>query len=74
MNEYVTNITSSSILQFFYSTTGKGGLPVARYARKTITDLKISQGFSTKVDSFLSGANSVYVEQMYDAWQTDPKR
>ena len=29
---------------------------------------------STKVDSFLSGSSSVYVEQMYDAWRTDPKR
>ena len=28
--------------------------------------------FSTKTDSFLSGANSVYVEQMYDAWKTNP--
>lgn len=26
-----------------------------------------------KVDSFLSGTNSVYVEQMYAAWQQDPK-
>jgi 2-oxoglutarate dehydrogenase complex dehydrogenase (E1) component-like enzyme len=30
--------------------------------------------FSTKIDSFLSGANSVYVEQMYEAWTEDPKR
>ena len=28
---------------------------------------------SSKVDSFLSGSSSVYVEQMYDAWRTDPK-
>jgi 2-oxoglutarate dehydrogenase E1 component len=28
---------------------------------------------STKVDSFLSGTNSVYVEQMYEAWTKDPK-
>lgn len=26
---------------------------------------------SSKVDSFLSGSNSVYVEQMYHAWKTD---
>ena len=30
--------------------------------------------FSTNPDNFLSGSNSVYVEQMYDQWQTDPKR
>jgi len=29
---------------------------------------------STKVDSFLTGSSSVYVEQMYDLWRTDPKR
>lgn len=29
---------------------------------------------STKVDSFLSGASSIYVEQMYDQWQSDPTR
>lgn len=29
--------------------------------------------FSTKIDSFLSASNSVYVEQMYDAWLQDPK-
>lgn len=28
--------------------------------------------FSTSFDSFLSGSNSVYVEQMYAAWRTDP--
>jgi 2-oxoglutarate dehydrogenase E1 component len=28
---------------------------------------------STKVDSFLNGSNSIYVEQMYDAWVKDPK-
>ena len=28
--------------------------------------------FSTKSDSFLSGSNSIYVEQMYDAWKRDP--
>ena len=27
---------------------------------------------STKVDSFMSGSNSVYVEQMYDSWRRDP--
>ena len=32
------------------------------------------QLFSTKVDSFNNGTNAVYVEQMYDAWKTDPKR
>jgi len=30
--------------------------------------------FSTKVDSFLSGSSSVYVEQMYEAYLSDPKR
>jgi 2-oxoglutarate dehydrogenase complex dehydrogenase (E1) component-like enzyme len=30
--------------------------------------------FSTKIDSFMSGSNSVYVEQMYDSWLQDPKR
>jgi hypothetical protein len=30
--------------------------------------------FSTKIDSFNNGSNSVYVEQMYDAWLKDPKR
>jgi hypothetical protein len=30
--------------------------------------------FSTKVDSFLSGSSSVYVEQMYDSWLNDPNR
>ena len=29
---------------------------------------------STKVDSFLSGASSIYVEQMYDQWRADPTR
>jgi 2-oxoglutarate dehydrogenase E1 component len=28
---------------------------------------------SSKVDSFLSGSNAVYVEQMYDAWRNDAK-
>lgn len=28
---------------------------------------------STKTDSFLNGSNSVYVEQMYEAWIKDPK-
>jgi 2-oxoglutarate dehydrogenase complex dehydrogenase (E1) component-like enzyme len=32
------------------------------------------KNFSTKVDSFLNGSNSIYVEQMYDAWLKDPKR
>jgi len=27
---------------------------------------------STKVDSFLSGSNSIYVEQMYESWCRDP--
>jgi len=27
---------------------------------------------STKTDSFLSGSNSVYVEQMYESWRNDP--
>lgn len=31
------------------------------------------KSFSTKIDSFLSASNSVYVEQMYDSWRTDPK-
>jgi hypothetical protein len=26
------------------------------------------------IDSFNNGSNSVYVEQMYEAWQKDPKR
>ena len=30
--------------------------------------------FSSKSDSFLHGNNSIYVEQMYDAWLQDPKR
>ena len=30
--------------------------------------------FSTKSDSFLSGSNSIYVEQMYDAWKRDPSQ
>ena len=29
---------------------------------------------STKVDSFLSGSSSIYVEQMYDQWLSDPVR
>jgi hypothetical protein len=29
---------------------------------------------STKVDSFLSGSSSVYVDQMYDQWQREPNR
>jgi hypothetical protein len=29
---------------------------------------------STKVDSFLSGSSSVYIEQMYESWKKDPKR
>lgn len=32
------------------------------------------KNLSTKVDSFLNGSNSIYVEQMYDAWLKDPKR
>jgi len=27
---------------------------------------------STKADSFMSGSNSIYVEQMYDSWRRDP--
>ena len=30
--------------------------------------------FSNKVDSFLSGSNSVYVDQMYSSWKRDPSR
>ncbi|RYG69389.1 2-oxoglutarate dehydrogenase E1 component, partial [archaeon] len=33
----------------------------------------ICQWLSTKTDSFLSGSNSVYVEQMYEQWVSDPK-
>jgi 2-oxoglutarate dehydrogenase E1 component len=33
---------------------------------------RLTRFLSTKVDSFLSGSNSVYVEQMYDAWKRDP--
>ena len=33
-----------------------------------------AKAHSTKVDSFLSGSSSVYVEQMYDLWRQDPKR
>ena len=32
------------------------------------------RSFSSNPDNFLTGANSIYVEQMYDAWLTDPKR
>ena len=36
----------------------------------------ISRNLSTnsKIDSFLSGSSSVYIDQMYDAWKTDPSR
>lgn len=32
-----------------------------------------TRALSTKMDSFLSGSSSVYVDQMYDAWRQDPK-
>lgn len=35
--------------------------------------LRASRCLSTKVDSFLSGSSSIYVDQMYDAWRQDPK-
>jgi hypothetical protein len=34
----------------------------------------VARYLSSKIDSFLSGSNSVYVEQMYSAWSQDPKR
>lgn len=40
---------------------------------KNVKNVKSWKFFSTKVDSFLSASNSVYVEQMYDAWLQDPK-
>eukprot|EP01041_Mallomonas_annulata_P010258 gene10258-21403_t len=34
---------------------------------------QVVRSFSVKVDSFLSGSSSLYVEQMYDAWRKDPQ-
>jgi hypothetical protein len=39
----------------------------------SIPVIRSSRAFSTKIDSFLSGSNSLYVEQMYDNWLQDPK-
>jgi 2-oxoglutarate dehydrogenase N-terminus len=33
-----------------------------------------NRDLSTKVDSFLSGSSSVYIEQMYDSWRKEPTR
>jgi len=41
---------------------------------KAIKQLYPRKYFSTNPDNFLNGSNSVYVEQMYDSWLTDPKR
>jgi 2-oxoglutarate dehydrogenase E1 component len=41
--------------------------------RTTGLSAAATKSFSTKIDSFLNGSNSVYVEQMYDSWKTDPK-
>ena len=34
----------------------------------------LSASLSSKVDSFLSGNNSVYVEQMFDAWKQNEQK
>jgi 2-oxoglutarate dehydrogenase E1 component len=44
----------------------------AAYAAKRVVARSIVRTKSTKVDSFLGGSNSVYVEQMYAAWSKDP--
>lgn len=49
---------------------------LSRIARRTagcVHGVK-ARTLSTKVDSFLSGSSSVYVEQMYEAWRTNPSR
>lgn len=48
-------------------------LALAAKMRNVLKRTSVVTSFSTKIDSFLSGSNSVYVEQMYDAWRTDPK-
>eukprot|EP00601_Ochromonadales_sp_CCMP2298_P007503 CAMPEP_0173198280 /NCGR_PEP_ID=MMETSP1141-20130122/16605_1 /TAXON_ID=483371 /ORGANISM="non described non described, Strain CCMP2298" /LENGTH=1024 /DNA_ID=CAMNT_0014123067 /DNA_START=103 /DNA_END=3177 /DNA_ORIENTATION=- len=49
----------------------RGKAVVQSLQRKTM--VPAMRSFSTKIDSFLSGSNSVYVEQMYDSWLQDPK-
>lgn len=56
----------------------RGFKRIPRYSN--INNVKKSVGkqnfafLSTKVDSFLSGSNAVYVDQMCDAWKKDPAR
>lgn len=47
---------------------------LTRQAKNTVNSKQsiLKRYKSTKVDSFLSGSSSVYVEQMYDAWSRDP--
>ena len=40
----------------------------------TLRKHTLNRALSTKVDSFLSGSSSVYIEQMYDSWRKEPSR
>lgn len=49
-------------------------MSLARFRTAALSATRVRKQFlSTKIDSFLNGTNSVYVEQMYEAWLKDPK-
>ena len=66
----LSNNTHSMILVLVLRNGGK----VTRRLSPTIRSFAPNRVLSTKVDSFLSGSSSVYIEQMYDSWRKEPSR